>query len=453
METFTITRKIELRVLGDTSEKSRAWERLREIDQLNYQAANHLISNLYMLTGLEKLLVNSKYLPREFDKLDKKEKVQVRKDARKEVSDLLKSKTTGYNYRDLAHSFPNLPSVILAGIERQVESIFQTKYLDIMMGKCALPSFKKGLPIYFKKTKLNFKENEENNFNLNFLEKIQFSTVLGRDRSNNKSIIEKCISEVYKVGDSTIKIDGNKIFLFLVLQIPKEVVHLDSEIIVGVDLGLSFTAIAAVNKNLKRMYVDNSILKPRLRLQRQKQSLQKELKYVKGGRGRNKKLSRLDKVKKAESNFVKTANHKISEEIVHFALKNNAYKINLENLEGFSKNQRDSFVLRNWSYFELQTMIEYKANKYGIIVEKVSPSYTSQVCNCCGTKGERVTQSEFTCKNNKCKETNINADYNAAKNIANGGVGLTYNKETKLFFESLDYGEVVLPEAEGLTTR
>ncbi len=446
MKTYTITRKIELRVLGDSEEKTRAWNRLREIDNLNYKASNSLISKLYMLNGLQNLLVNSKYLPNKFNELSDKEKRQVRKDARDSIKQLLTSETSNYNYRDLAHEFPSLPSGISIGLIKNVESIFSTKFTDIVVGNSSLPSFKKGLPIYLPKKKLKFNIDEEKKeYTLNWFEKIKFSTVLGRDRSDNKSIIDNALNGNYKICDSSIKIDNKKIFLLFVVQIPKKELYLDKEITVGVDLGLSFSAVAAINKNLKRLTISNSILKPRLRLQKQRQNLQRSLKYVTGGKGRNKKLSRLDKLKKAESNFVRTINHKISKDIIYFAVKNNAHKINLENLEGFSKSQRDSFVLRNWSYFELQNMIEQKANKYGIIVEYISPSYTSQICNRCGCKGERNSQKEFICKNTDCKETDINADYNAAKNIANGGVGLSYDKDTKSFFESLDYGAVVCP--------
>jgi transposase len=87
--------------------------------------------------------------------------------------------------------------------------------------------------------------------------------------------------------------------------------------------------------------------------------------------------------------------------------------------------------LRYWSFFELQTMIEYKAKAAGIEVRYVDPYHTSQTCSFCGhyEKGQRVTQSKFVCKNPDCtngkgKERSdgtfegINADWNAARNIA-----------------------------------
>lgn len=84
-------------------------------------------------------------------------------------------------------------------------------------------------------------------------------------------------------------------------------------------------------------------------------------------------------------------------------------------------------VLRNWSYFELQQQITYKAAQYGIEVRKVNPAYTSQTCSYCGTIGERPKQAVFICSNPDCKcheiykknkDHCLNADFNAARNIA-----------------------------------
>ena len=40
--------------------------------------------------------------------------------------------------------------------------------------------------------------------------------------------------------------------------------------------------------------------------------------------------------------------------------------------------------LRNWAFYQLETMTAYKAAINGCIVIKVDPAYTSQRCPCCG---------------------------------------------------------------------
>lgn len=104
----------------------------------------------------------------------------------------------------------------------------------------------------------------------------------------------------------------------------------------------------------------------------------------------------------------------VSKHVVDFAVKHNAKYINVEELEGYHTND---FILRNWSYYKLEQYITCKARIYGIEVRKVNPYHTSQNCSCCGhwEEGQRIDQSHFKCKS--CG-TELNADFNAAKNIA-----------------------------------
>lgn len=109
----------------------------------------------------------------------------------------------------------------------------------------------------------------------------------------------------------------------------------------------------------------------------------------------------------------------------------------MERLTGFGQDKNDEvgnefkFIRRYWSFFELQTMIEYKAKAVGIEVRYVNPYHTSQTCSFCGhyEKGQRINQETFICKNPECTKgkgkqksdgtfAGINADWNAARNIA-----------------------------------
>ena len=109
----------------------------------------------------------------------------------------------------------------------------------------------------------------------------------------------------------------------------------------------------------------------------------------------------------------------------------------MERLTGFGHNEHDEvgegfkFILRYWSFFELQSLIEYKAKAAGIEVRYINPYHTSQTCSFCGhhEKGQRISQSTFVCKNPDCEKgkgkklsdgtfKGINADWNAALNIA-----------------------------------
>ena len=235
----------------------------------------------------------------------------------------------------------------------------------------------------------------------------------------------------YKLCNSSIQIvkreGSTKMFLLLVVNIPQEHVEMNKNIVVGVDLGVNVPAYVATNITEERKAIGSRehFLNARTAFQRRYKSLQK-LKATAGGKGRGKKLEPLERLRKAERNWVHTQNHLFSREVVNFAVQTRAATIHMEDLSDFGKDndgnadEKKEFVLRNWSYYELQTMIKYKAAKYGIKVEKIRPAYTSRTCSWCGHEGDRKGET-FICENPECEKygKKENADYNAARNIAN----------------------------------
>ncbi len=260
---------------------------------------------------------------------------------------------------------------------------------------------------------------------------------------------------VYKPVGSQLSINKKgKIILSLGLEVPNKEAKLDENVTVGIDIGLAKPVVCAINNDFyKRKIIGDydTFTKNRLRLEYQKRGIQKSLKYAKGGHGRNKKLRKLNDIRDRERRFVHTMNHKFSTEAVNFAIKNHAKYINIEDLSDFGKSkggevkEEHKFILRNWSYFELQQMIEYKASAYGIKVRKINPQYTSQTCSCCGKKGKRIDQATFFCEDPNCishrKYENprkngqgnytFNADFNAARNISMSEDFVKNKKKTK----------------------
>ena len=125
-----------------------------------------------------------------------------------------------------------------------------------------------------------------------------------------------------------------------------------------------------------------------------------------------------------EKRIMKDIDHKISRKIVDYALKNKL-KIVLEDLKNIRTGKKrgngsraGNRVVNSWSFFRLQSFIEYKAREYDIPFIKINPQYTSQECSYCTVIGERNKET-FICKNKKCKTYNQkrNADVNAAFNI------------------------------------
>ncbi|MBX0297062.1 RNA-guided endonuclease InsQ/TnpB family protein [Haloarcula nitratireducens] len=108
--------------------------------------------------------------------------------------------------------------------------------------------------------------------------------------------------------------------------------------------------------------------------------------------------------------------HQCSKAIVAEACRHECTHIAFENLERIRERLSDEKKFQQWAFNALQTIVEYKAEEYGLVVDTVNPQYTSQQCSKCGcTLEENRDGQHFECL--ECRYT-TNADYNAAKNIA-----------------------------------
>ena len=96
-------------------------------------------------------------------------------------------------------------------------------------------------------------------------------------------------------------------------------------------------------------------------------------------------------IKHKENNKTKDLNHKISRAIVNSAAQQ-ACGIKMERLSDIRTTAHQSRpsrpALHSWSFYQLQTMMEYKAKLLGVPVAYVNPAYTSQQCSRCGMVSE-----------------------------------------------------------------
>lgn len=454
-----ITRKIEL-WLNVTKEetKSEAWKRLRQLENDTFEMANLIVNHQFynalhkerLMTGEISVIKNTQKalgiaLKSEKDKAQKaiiEDKIKANKE---KISELMKAVNEGIKrefgtsesnstYQIIGNKYPSVSSEIRTCLNQEVSAFFNKELFDVQRGVRSLRTYKKGLPIPFGKSVIRFYENGKD-INFNWVSDFDFKLNFGRDKSNNREIVERVMRGEYDVAGSHIQIDSpqngdTKIFLLLCVDMPKKEVELKNDICVGIDLGINIPLYAATNKGFGRMSLGSreAFLKERLKLQMRRKEIQSSLKTVSGGHGRKKKLQALDHIGQLESNWVKTYNHKLSKQVIDFAVSEKAATIKLELLAGFGEDEKNAFLLRNWSYYQLQEMIGYKAKMHGIEVVHIDPYHTSQTCSCCGhyEKGQRLSQSIFQCLNPQCKNKDkktgenfkVNADYNAALNVA-----------------------------------
>ena len=467
----TITRKIELKLctegLSDQERKDQ-WNMLYHINDNLYRAANNISSKLYLddHVGSMVRLKHAEYLSllRALEKARKQkapdedaiaelsQKVAAAEQEMDEQAKAICQYATEMSTQTLSYRFAteletDIFAKILDCLKQGVFATFNSDARDVKRGERSIRTYKKGMPIPFAWNDSLRIESEDGEFYLRWYNGMRFRFDFGKDRSNNRLIVRRCLKMDkdyegdYKLCNSSIQMvkreGSTKFFLLMVVNIPQEKVELNKKIVVGVDLGINAPAYVATNITPERKQIGDRehFLNERMAFQRRFKSLQR-LKGTTGGRGRAKKLEPLERLRKAEQNWVHTQNHLFSREVIDFAVKTRAATIHMEDLSGFGKDQdgnadeRKEFVLRNWSYYELQNMITYKAAKYGIKVEKIRPAYTSRTCSWCGHQGFREGIT-FICENPECKKfgEKEHADYNAARNIANSKEIIKNNEE------------------------
>lgn len=310
----------------------------------------------------------------------------------------------------------------LSAVTQKVKKDFSTALKNGMAkGERTSTNYKRTFPLITRGRNLTFYEQDGDIF-IKWVNKIVFKVVFNARKENTLELqhtLQKVINGEYKLSQSSLEFDrNNNLILNLTMDISfKQEDNLIKDRVLGVDLGVKYPAYVCLNDNTyKREHIGEALelIKQREQYQARRRRTQQQLKNVKGGKGRHKKLKNLDRLSDCERNFAKTYNHMISKRIVEFAKKHKCEYIHLEKL---TKDGFDNTILRNWSYYELQQMIEYKANRLGIKVRYVNPAFTSQTCSRCGNidKENRQTQETFVCT--KCG-FKLNADHNAAINIA-----------------------------------
>jgi IS605 OrfB family transposase len=234
---------------------------------------------------------------------------------------------------------------------------------------------------------------------------ISLATIKGRIKI--PFTIPNCYKEYFswKVCESLLRIDkkGRCFFLF---TFSKDVNIKSSDVqnrVLGIDLGVNNLAVtsdcqfynSAKVKQIKRKF--------------------KYLRSILQAKGTRSSKRLLKKLSGRETRWMAWINHNISKDI---ASSFDGNKIVMEDLKGIRKQKRGkrmNYWISNWSFNQLQSFIQYKAERTGIIVDRVKPHYTSQICHRCGKLGTRSFGC-FSCSH--CGLSNFNADLNASRNLS-----------------------------------
>ena len=200
----------------------------------------------------------------------------------------------------------------------------------------------------------------------------------------------------------------NRWWLHIVVTMPTPVVHPTGQLL-GVDLGLSHPAVTSDHRfHGKGAWKD--IESKRFKLRRHLQS-----------KGTKSAKWKLRKIRGKQQRFRRDCDHVLSKAIVNGTEPGTIIVLeNLVDIRKRAKTRRKSKSARrlhSWSFAQLKSFIEYKAEERGCTVAGVDPRHTSQRCSACGhtQRNNRRSQSRFVCR--ACG-FELHADLNAARNIA-----------------------------------
>lgn len=127
---------------------------------------------------------------------------------------------------------------------------------------------------------------------------------------------------------------------------------------------------------------------------------------------------RLSRKKRGSKGFKRTERHRTN--YINWTIKqlnlNGVKTVNRENIKYLRKGRNTSRMMKHWSYAELFDKLDSKLVDFGVQINKLNPTYTSQRCSACGwvRKGNRKKKL-FKC--DKCGFT-FDADLNASRNIS-----------------------------------
>jgi putative transposase len=362
-----------------------------------------------------------------------------------------------YCYPQLAAMYPATATHILNRMERTAKNKWSQHAKDVLSSKISLPTFKQGLPAHLHNENYKVKKIEENyiidaQLRSETHKPTRYQFIVAATDKSTKIILERILNGEYKQGEAQLTIDRKGKWYFIIPYQFEAAYHdIDKSNIMGVDLGITKAAYWAFTNSHKRGWIAGSEIEEfRRRVRKRRIEIQNQGKYCGEGRighGTARHLLPIDILSEKEANFRNTCNQRYAHRIVDEALRMKCGIIQMEDLTNISSNSK---FLKNWPYYDLQSKILNKAAEYGIEVHKVDPQYTSQRCSNCGhiDKDSRLDQATFICTAcgygnlhhcfacgakqkeggvcEKCgdptKHLAVNADYNAARNLAIEGI-------------------------------
>lgn len=484
--------KIELEIVGtDKQDRESNLEKLAELHKFCNQAANSALEEYYFSNLFENRIATNEFIHYKLqENVPKSERnlegvdVKGLKELRLKLAEELKSKynvglmggecstqNTGYAKASLLFG-DTIPSKVLTALTSTTYKKIKNDKEEVVLGLRSIASFKKQSPIPFNISRKHFPlsyDESSDKYTLDPFKGYRFTLKFGKDKSGNRTKVERVLANEYSMCDSAIEIEYKsdrsrkiqKVFLKLMYKLPYVKRDGKRDNVMGIDLGVNTPISWAISGGPERGNIGTPLefYRGKIAFRKQRKSMQRSLTVgAVSGNGRSKKIQAISKIREKEKDWTQVMNHRYSKEVIAVAVKHGVGTIKLENISGIETKYK---FLRDWPYYQLQSMIQYKAKNQGIEVVFINPAHTSTTCTHCGDKGERrdsnynmaagmtVADYErinhvpgkfkaFFCMNPLCEkhEKEVNADINAAYNIAKS-TNYSKKKNSKELLESL----------------
>lgn len=367
-----ITRKIKLIVAGSGDEKNHYWKQLWEWNNIVRRAANLVVTHHAIANGLKDMIY-----------LNEGVKMKLAKYTDDNQDGMLDTSKRNMAYQVLSKEFKGeIKTAILSCVAQNVRKNFYEEYKEVLKGNKSLRMYRSNIPmpIESKQIKSSFKEIEGKCFVEYY--GIPFEMYFGRDKSGERESLYEGLRGVDRnIMQSSIQIKKNgnnnryEIFLnitYKILTETKKTVDPKKEAVLK--LGTEHPFIIEYRGKTYNIGTGEEYMHRLIQIEESRKRLQKALAFNKGGKGRKKKLQKLETFKEKEKNYRDYRTHVYSRRIIDFCLKKNIGTIKLDEFVTDSiDNPSDDEIkplIMSWSYFGMANKLAYKGLEHGIEIEK-----------------------------------------------------------------------------------
>lgn len=373
MKETIITRKISLSFTKDQDVPA-AWKELRSWNNVIYRSANFVSTHRYFAENIKEFFYLTEEVKLKLTSIDKDE------------NGIFNTSPLNAGYQLLSEKFKGTtPTAMLSAINNNVTKTFNTQKKDYYLGKRSLNTYRSTIPMPLPVQAMRNLKLTDDKKNYTFETfGLKFQTFFGRDRSGNKIMMDMAVEGTRKLCDSSIMIDGKDIFLLAVFKFDTEKVALDTDVAAVATLSCEYPISLQIGKSTLQIGNREEYLYRRLAIAGALQRSQKNARYAKGGHGRSRKMQSIDRFHDMERDYIRTRQHQYTARMIKLCEQNKCGTLILRyhpeppSPPEISTKERNlwyienGFLLRNWGYNGLSSMIEYKCQKAGItlIIEK-----------------------------------------------------------------------------------